>query len=303
VEGRGMTDWIVNGEAGSSVRGKLNNLPNKGDVENLTSSSSAPVNADNTVSFTTVTSDGSAADQHVILPNISGSIGGEAPNRTGFRKVIYLAVQANASDRVLVFSNADNATITQHDTVNNQIAQITGGIVLDYEGASATFVWRDYLWEFDNTGDNNDLVYSTKAPVVDPTVASRPIFSILGSKTNGQTQWFNGFFIDRFNTAGPYTRDLDSNRNVASNEGTNAKTVFSLALNPSDHGQYFEFAVQDAHGIEIDAGAGATIYDGATPSSVGGSISSTTVGSYIGIQCINATTWFVKFKTGTWTLA
>lgn len=87
---------------------------------------------------------------------------------------------------------------------------------------------------------------------------------------------------------------------IMTNEGATAQNYRNLPSAAA--GYFFMFACQDADGIRINAAAGDTIRDLATVSAVAGRIETTTIGSTLCLAAINATEWFVMFKTGTWTV-
>ena len=76
---------------------------------------------------------------------------------------------------------------------------------------------------------------------------------------------------------------------VFTNEGATAET--HITLNTAVAGKTFAFFVQDADGLQINAGAGDTIRIGGSVSATAGFISSTTVGDFVTLVAINSTEW------------
>ena len=84
------------------------------------------------------------------------------------------------------------------------------------------------------------------------------------------------------------------------NEG--ASGAVNLTLPTAVAGYSMGLIVQANQYIRFTAATGDTIRDGSTVSAAAGYIRSTTVGSTLIIQSINATEWIVVSKTGTWTV-
>ena len=104
---------------------------------------------------------------------------------------------------------------------------------------------------------------------------------------NGQTGAYN---VDR---------DLDSGR-VLFNSGASTYTLPNMTGANFRGGFTTRAAVFNAAGIVFQASAGQTIRFGAAASSVGGTLTSVTVGSTVRLVLINQTTWFTESFTGTW---
>lgn len=86
---------------------------------------------------------------------------------------------------------------------------------------------------------------------------------------------------------------------TVSNEGATAKAVYTLPTAAA--GYRYRFAVQDADGVRVTAASGDTIRNGSAVSAAAGYIENTTVGSFVEIESLNATEWFVTCAIGTWT--
>lgn len=85
-----------------------------------------------------------------------------------------------------------------------------------------------------------------------------------------------------------------------SNEGAAALDAFNLPTAVA--GLEFEYIVQDADGIQVNAAAGDTIRLVASVSAAAGFIKSTVIGSVVRLKAINATEWIGTLITGTWTV-
>lgn len=82
------------------------------------------------------------------------------------------------------------------------------------------------------------------------------------------------------------------------NEGTTAKRNFTLPAAVA--GLFYTFIVIDADGLTVTAAAGDTIRLSAAVSAAAGNTDSTTVGSVVRLEAINATEWIATSIVGTW---
>lgn len=90
---------------------------------------------------------------------------------------------------------------------------------------------------------------------------------------------------------------------LSTNEGASGAINLTLPYaEAAPLGDVFFGVVQANQYLRYTAASGDTIRDGSTVSAAAGYIRSTTVGSTICLQAINATEWIVLFKTGTWTI-
>lgn len=128
-------------------------------TESVTSGAS-PVVCGN-VDVTVVTSGGTQGVEIVQLDNLAFTVGGyTAPATFGQRHVIYLETQADPADVVKVRLNSGDS-IYASDSKGTITATVSDGlVVLDYEGATAAFVWVGTTWRLDNTAYDNDSAYS-----------------------------------------------------------------------------------------------------------------------------------------------
>lgn len=85
---------------------------------------------------------------------------------------------------------------------------------------------------------------------------------------------------------------------VYTNEGATAISPFILPATVA--GAKRTFVVQDADGIRVTAVAGSTIRIGSVVSASGGKIESTTIGSAVVLEAINATQWVAISVNGNW---
>ena len=102
-------------------------------------------------------------------------------------------------------------------------------------------------------------------------------------------------------SATPLNLTAANSQTTYTNEGAAAQIVVNLPAAAA--GLTFEFIVQDADGIQVDAQAGDTIRLGASVSSSGGTATSTTIGSTLRLIAINATEWIATSIVGTWVTA
>jgi hypothetical protein len=84
------------------------------------------------------------------------------------------------------------------------------------------------------------------------------------------------------------------------NEATGSRSDFTLPSAAA--GLHYTFVVQDGDGLRVIAASGDTITFAEDVSAAAGNITSTTPGSVIKIEAINATEWVVTFLSGTWVL-
>jgi hypothetical protein len=103
--------------------------------------------------------------------------------------------------------------------------------------------------------------------------------------------------------AGAYDvdRDLDS-RKFFTNSGAATFNMPNMAAANLRSGFVFRLTIDNAAGATVQMSAGQTVRFGAAASSVGGTISSVTVGSALEIVLINSSTWVTRSFTGTWVL-
>lgn len=85
------------------------------------------------------------------------------------------------------------------------------------------------------------------------------------------------------------------------NNGAVAQVIFTLPA--SVVGLAYGFAVMEAQNLVIDAPAGVTIYLGEIATSVGGTLTSNSVGSYVFLKCRSSTEWLAQSSMGSWTPA
>lgn len=97
------------------------------------------------------------------------------------------------------------------------------------------------------------------------------------------------------------TPAIDDSGTVYINTGSTAKANVTLpGANVTEGGVEFTACVVDADGIRVTAAAGDVVYIGSTPSTSGGYIESTTIGSCVTIMSTDSTNWLATSLTGTW---
>ena len=79
-----------------------------------------------------------------------------------------------------------------------------------------------------------------------------------------------------------------------------ATGTIALTLPPASSGRFVAFMVQATQQLTLQAPAGVFICDAATCSAAGGSMNSSTVGSYLTVEAGSSSRWYVKSKNGTW---
>ena len=131
--------------------------------------------------------------------------------------------------------------------------------------------------------------------------------------SNNNMQTFNGATLQ---VSGPLThrelvngfsgnrnvdRDIDSSRFLY-NTAAGTLVLPNMAAANTRLGFNLRFACNNAAGITVQAEAGQTILIGGSATSVGGTLASTTVGSFARITLLDAFTWTVENFTGTWAI-
>ena len=168
------------------------------------------------------------------------------------------------------------------------------------------------------TSGSGSLVFSDSATFTNCTFANPtfldPIFignyTITGNLTVGGTlilgtalpvtsggTGVTGFGAVTSKTASYTVLAADSYKDF-DNNGAAGSVTFTLPA--STVGLAYGFAVMEAQNLVIDAPGGVTIYLGALATTAGGTITSSTVGSYLFIKCRSATEWLAQSSLGSW---
>lgn len=170
---------INNGDGGAEVRGKLNTgiarAHKGGYVQNITSGASPVDILTEGVGITVITSGGTDGDEICMLkrPTTSPDIGLDtdewasvAVEQAGKRHVVILNVQTSGSDVVKVKNESHDGTFYVNDAAGNSLGFTDDqGVVLDYAGAYAYFVWNGGDWLLDagdrdnSTSVDNSVIY------------------------------------------------------------------------------------------------------------------------------------------------
>jgi len=87
---------------------------------------------------------------------------------------------------------------------------------------------------------------------------------------------------------------------MVTNTGATQLCVYKLPSASS--GLNFTFAVTDADGMQINAGASQTIQNAADGSTLGGWVGCTTLGNAITLAAVGSTQWQAIASVGTWTV-
>lgn len=129
-----------------------------------------------------------------------------------------------------------------------------------------------------------------------------------GAAANGATVQITGTITKRLKTddrsPGGYTLNINNdNSKVFSNQNGASNLILPNMVGSNfREGFYFDVNVTTAAGISIDASVQLVRIRFGGGSSVGGNISSVTVGSFLRIMVVDSSTWVVCFFTGTWVL-
>lgn len=116
---------------------------------------------------------------------------------------------------------------------------------------------------------------------------------------DGQVLRGNLFSVDARTSSSSINTTSNMN-GVLTNTGAVGDT--QQALPTASAGRVVEFAVGSANYLRIDAAAGDVIRDAGTVSVAAGYIRSNVIGSTLRLIAIDATTWMVMSKQGTWTI-
>jgi hypothetical protein len=88
--------------------------------------------------------------------------------------------------------------------------------------------------------------------------------------------------------------------NLFTTTGAGAEVPFTLPTAAAD--LHYGFYVQNSNGLKITAAAGDTIRLVDQVSKAAGYVSSTTVGGFVWLYCINDTEWVGEPPSGSWTV-
>lgn len=114
----------------------------------------SPVAADTDVAAYAITTGGTAGVEVIDLPLHTLDLGGISNARKiGKRVFFYLATKTHASDSVKITTDGDGRTYVFPGAIyRNSDAQrtTTAGVVLDYVGAMACFIWCGDAWLYDH---------------------------------------------------------------------------------------------------------------------------------------------------------
>lgn len=140
------------------------------------------------------------------------------------------------------------------------------------------------------------------APTVGIYRAADGVARIAGANDNGSISKLLNAVLVEANTAGsgaPNIIAANESGTCYTNEAATAKNYESLPTAAA--GYRFRFCCQDADGIRITAAGGDTIRVIDKVTAAAGYIESTTIGSVVLLEAINATEWFAMSIHGVWT--
>lgn len=155
-----------------------------------------------------------------------------------------------------------------------------------YTKGSGLFGWASSA--NDLSGSIDTALTRAAAASVRITDASTGIGSLLASR------------VIQTNTTGPVTITATQSGTVFNNSGAGGSVAFNLPTAAA--GLVYCFAVITAQNVVVTASAGDVIYLGSTASSVAGTATSNTIGSFLYLVAIDATNW-LGILSGVWTPA
>lgn len=151
-----MTDWITDGEAGSSVRSKLNTLRNV--ISLTTGASPITVTPQQGKVIYHITSGGTAGDEIILLDDFPLT-GSYAPDQIDSTVLFILSTKTAGGDVVKIQRTltADDNTFDGYDRIGNFVGYATE-LVLSTQGHFVGSMWRGEWWDVDVGGNHSATV-------------------------------------------------------------------------------------------------------------------------------------------------
>lgn len=145
-----MSDWIENGEAGSSVRGKLNTL--RGVIALTTGASPITVTPQQGKVIYHITSGGTGSDEIILLDDFTFEDSGFAPEKIKSTAQFIFTTQTNAADVIKVRrpDAAADSTFDTYDAIGIHLGYAEE-LVLSDEGQYVTSNWGGQNWDFNKS--------------------------------------------------------------------------------------------------------------------------------------------------------
>lgn len=186
---------------------------------------------------------------------------------------------------------------------------VTGNLGLSYLHISST----DFNNQFFINADGQGFINMAVRGAGGLDFLRTDVASLNSQFSNNSMQTFNGAtlqvsgtlthreLVNGFSGNRNVDRDIDSSRFLY-NTAAGTLLLPNMAAANTRLGFNLRFSCNNAAGITVQADAGQTILIGASASSVAGTISSTTVGSFGRISLLDSFTWVVENFTGTWVI-
>lgn len=124
--------------------------------------------------------------------------------------------------------------------------------------------------------------------------------SLTGAGTVAQEGYLSHVYTYTGGSGAATTLTASQSGSTISNEGATVQAYVTLPTAAA--GLRFRFVLQDADGIHVTANTGDTIRVLSLTSASAGYVESTTIGSVIELQAINATEWVTVSAVGTWSV-
>lgn len=269
----------------------------------------APVDANNLKTLTVVTSGGTADIEQIVLPDFTLDGNGVNAARNGTIHVVQLGTQTDPDDDVRVFPGVVGG-FNFYDISGEGVGQVDEGVVLS-EGETATFIWYDYQWFWQNYSYNNDTTILNQVHYVPSLGDPRRQQVLIGDGSSGNVFWTGDlgttstFYylttgVDPVNYPPPFHQIYITTGGTAGTEEINS--VVPPYLDFVGAQQLIRIGTQTnpADVVSIDDPAN---YIRNSDGSVVTSITFDAVDEYLLIEAYDATTWRIVSGTATVTPA
>jgi hypothetical protein len=233
------------------------------------------------------------------------------------------AVSSTSQDNVGIGNQAlESMTNAQENvaagsTAGRSVTTGDGNIMIGFQagdnittGSNNVFIGKNAGHDFDlQTGSGNVFVGYAAGSFDIPNVSNTLLIdsnvtdfgALIYGEFDNRLLRINGFLTSKTKVEAKiaaYPVTAEDSGKTFTNEGTTAKRIFML---PSAAvGLNYTFIVQDSDGMTVTAGTGDTIRLAGTVSAAAGNTDSTTVGSVVRLEAINATEWIATSIIGTW---
>lgn len=158
---------IANGEGAGSIRTKLNDALATG--QDAITTGADPVTAERDISVSIITTGGTGGNEDIILPKFDTPYDDWAnPTKNGTKRIFVLAVHTNPADAVRIFPGAVDSQVSCRSVEGHVMKYTDSGVILDYIGASAVFVWWDDNWYLFDYLNNTSTAWLGRPPNIPP---------------------------------------------------------------------------------------------------------------------------------------